>query len=325
MKLHTAVIMLASALVWGGCGTQRVLLGTDSSYLFTVTDALARPGEQSTLTGRVQAGDLLVGRAGYVVRFYRDGVLYKAAETDDDGFARVSYTPPAAGDHRFTADVAPAGLGEDPPAPRRLLVACRAPETRMVIVDLDYTLVATGFHTVLLGDPAPMAESQAMLQHLAKTHTIVYLTHRPDYFGPKSKAWLAKQKYPLGPVLLPATIGRFLRGSGAFKTDALRRLKERFANIEIGVGDKISDAAAYDANGLKSFLIAQVSPAATPEALGMQADALDALDARVQVVTTWGQIRKALLEGASYPRPTFQEHLRKLARQRKEHSSDTKP
>jgi len=300
----------------GGCGTQSLLLGTEGGCLFTVTDTMATPGEEISLKARLQSGDFLRGRQGYVVRFTLDGKPYKAAETDGDGVATVSFEPPAAGNYRFTAEVAPMGLADDPPPPGPLLVACRESNAPLAVVDLDKTVVASGFHTVLIGEAAPMAGSVDVLKRLTGQYTLVYLTHRPDAFGPKSKRWLRQQGFPAGPVLL-STAGGFLRGSGTYKSEALAQLKRRFEKIEIGIGDKISDAQAYHANGLKAFLIIQVPDAAPPAALTALAEALEPLPEAVQVVTGWDQIERALFAGGAYPRPDAQRRLRALAEQRK--------
>jgi hypothetical protein len=306
------VLWLCSAAATGGCGAQGLLLGTEGSYLFIATDSLTVPGAETLLRAQLRAGDFLRGRPGYAVRFYRDGKLFKVAETDADGIAAVSFTPAAPGDHELTAALAPVGLADDAPPPRRLLVACRSPQTPMAVVDLDKTIVATGFHTVLIGSPEPMEHSQQVLGRLAKTHTIVYLTHRPDYFSIKSKAWLREHKYPPGPLLL-STLGGFLSGSGEFKSEMLAQLRRRFAKIEIGIGDKVSDAQAYHDNGLRAFLILPVPDGAEPEAYEHLADELEALDAEAQVVTGWQQIEQVLFGGGSFARPAMQQRLRKLA------------
>ena len=307
----------------GGCGTQQDVLGTSGSALLTAMDDLALPGETIELTARLQIGDLLRDAPGHIVCFYRDGTLWKAAQTDDEGVAAVSFVPPAAGDYSFTAAVSPTGLNEAPPQPRTLLIACRAAEAPMVVVDLDKTLVASGFETVLIGSPQPMAGSQEVLQRLAGTHTIVYLTHRPDYFGPKSKAWLVEHRYPQGPVLL-SRMGEFLAGSGEYKTQALARLTARFHNIRIGIGDKVSDAMAYHRNGLKAFAIVPVE-GRTEDAAGLEAlaDELKALPPAVQVVTGWDQIEQALFAGASYPPAGVERRLRELAEARRRQGAAT--
>ena len=312
MKRLAAVCLSLAAV--SGCGAQEVLLGTTGSYLFTAMDALATPGEQIDLRAQVRAGDFLQGKRGYAVRFYRDGRLYKVAETDGEGIARASYAPAAAGDSEFVAELAPVGVSGDLPEPRKLLVACRPPDTPLVVVDLDKTVVATGFETVLVGDPVPMEQSQQVLAALAGSRTLVYLTHRPDYFSIKSKDWLARHGYPRGPLLL-STVGGFFQGSGEFKSAMIAGLKKRFTKIEIGIGDKVSDAQAYHDNGLRSFLIFQVPADAPPETYDALVAELGGLDEKVQVVTHWRQVAQALAGEASFPRSAMQKTLGELAEQ----------
>jgi len=312
MRRCTAFLLCVIGPATGGCGAQGMLLGTSGSHLLTTADALALPGEEVRLRARVQGGDLLRARPGLVVRFYRDGRLFKAAETGGDGVAEVSFTAPKAGDYVFSADVAPAGLGDDVPPPAQLRIACRDADARLVIVDLDKTVVASGFHTVLIGEAAEMPDSPRVLARVAKGRTIVYLTHRPDYFGPKSKAWLKAKGFPPGPVLLSSVSG-FLGGSGEYKAAAIRAMRQRFKNVEIGIGDKPSDVAAYHANGLRAFLIVQVPAGDDPAGFDALADEIAALPPAVQVVTTWGQIEKALFDGATFGPSAIEARLRKLA------------
>ncbi|MDK1031914.1 MAG: hypothetical protein QGD94_07905 [Planctomycetia bacterium] len=296
-----------------GCGTQEMLLGTEGKHLFIVSDALALPGEEIVLQARLRSGDLLKAQPGRIVRFSLNGRLFKIAETDGDGAATVSFTPEAAGDYRFSVEMAPTGFSDAPPGARQLLVACRKAEAPLMVVDMDKTLVASGFDAVLIGNPKPMQMSSAVMNRLARKYTVVYLTHRPDYFGPKSSAWLREHGYPVGPLLLSDITG-FLKGSGAFKSRMLEELRRRFKNIPIGIGDKISDAQAYHDNGMRAFLIISVSEATGSAALTALADALGSLPEAVQVVTDWSQIEKGIFDGASFPRSKAQEQLRKLAK-----------
>ena len=316
MKRFPTLIVLAAMTTAAGCGMQGLILGTEGSYLLTVRDALALPNEEVQLQARFQAGDFLRGRQGHVVRFDHGGKIYKATVTDADGVATVTFTPTQAGDYRFAAEVSPDGLPDDPPAPRELLVACRAAEEPIAVVDLDKTVVASGFHTVLLGNPQPMAGSPEVLNRLARTHTVVFLTHRPDYFGPKSKTWLKAKGYPRGPVLL-ATVGSFLKGSGAYKSEMIKTLKKRFTKIEIGIGDKTTDVEAYHENGLKAFLIIQVSQDASSQKLEALADSIKDLPDAIQVVTGWDQIEAALFGRGKFPRSAMEKRIRRLAAQRR--------
>ena len=303
MKVQQGLLIgwvLVAIIAVGGCGAQRVLLGTTSENLFVTMDAVAVPNEEVAVRARLQGGDFLSAKSGHVVRFYREDTLFRAAETDDDGVATVTFRPTTVGDVHIRAELAAAGFDGGRPEAQELLVACRAPETPIVIVDMDRTVVADGFHAVLVGDPDPMDQSADVLAQLARTHTIIYLTHRPDAFSSKSKAWLKNNSYPPGPVLLSTARG-FLSGSGEFKTGMLRELGERFSRIEIGIGDKVSDAAAYHANGLTAYLILPMPQSRNPEPYEQLAEELSALDGAIQVVTTWQQVRSGLFEGAVFP------------------------
>jgi len=306
----------ALAALAGGCGTQGALLGSEGSYLLTATDVLAVPGERVELRARLEGGDMLQPQAGHVVRFCRDGKLYRAAETDEDGVATVRFTPKGPGDIEFVADVSSAGMPDEPPRPQVLTVTCRSAAAPMLIVDLDKTIVASGFHTVLIGNPEPMPASADILKKLARTHTIVYLTHRPDYFGAKSKQWLWENDYPKGPLLL-SSISGFLKGSGAYKTDVLRGLVKRFRNMKAGIGDKVSDAIAYHENGMRSFLIVRIPDTDKPEAFDRLADSLAPLPPAVQVVTGWNEVNKALFGKARFPAAKMVARLRKMAADRR--------
>jgi len=306
----------ALAALAGGCGTQGALLGSEGTYLLTATDVLAVPGEPVELRARLEGGDMLRPQPGCVVRFCRDGRLFRAAETDEDGVATVRFTPSAPGDVEIVADVSSAGMPDEPPKPQALTVTCREATAPMVIVDLDKTIVASGFHTVLIGDPKPMPASAGVLKKLARTHTIVYLTHRPDYFGAKSKQWLGANEYPTGPLLL-SSISGFLKGSGAYKADVLRDLVRRFRNIKTGIGDKVSDAIAYHENGMRSFLIVRIPDSDKPEAFERLADSLGPLPPAVEVVTGWAEVERALFGKARFPAAKAIARLKKMAADRR--------
>ncbi len=291
------------------------MLGAKGEYLFTVMDTIAAPGSETQLRVRIRGGDFLQGQPGLAVRFYRDGKLFKVAETDTDGTATITFTPKAPGDYEFLVQVATAGLREMPPKPETLLLACREPDSPMAVIDLDKTVVASGFETVLLGEAKPMAESQRVLARLASERSIVYLTHRPDYFGPKSKRWLAEHGFPRGPLLL-STLGGFLKGSEAFKAGRIAELRKTFSRIEIGIGDKISDGQAYLDSGLRAIVILDIPPAGKPgrpARLKAIADELDSLGDKAHVVTSWDEVEKALFDGAAYPPARMRQRLLKMA------------
>jgi len=311
-----AALWLAAAML-GGCGTQELMLGTENDYLFLAMDSLATPGRETMLHVQVRGGDFLRGQAGLAVRFFRDGRLFKVAETGAGGVAAVTFTPSAPGDYEFVAQVAPAGLSQSPPEPATLLVACRRTDAPIALVDLDKTVVASGFGAVLLGTPKCMDQSQRVLARLAQTRTIVYLTHRPELLGPKSKRWLADNGFARGP-LLASTLGGFLKSSGAYKAGRIAELKKTFTNLEIGIGEKISDARAYLDNGMRAIIILDMPAADAQDRRAKLEDLAEGLkslkdDEKVQAVTGWDQVEKAIFDGAAYPPSAMRQRLLDLA------------
>ncbi len=313
MNRRRLAVLLVILCGCAGCGTQGALLGSGANYVFTSTDALTAPGEAVSVYARVEEGDMLRSRPGAVVRFYTpDGRFYKASVTNGEGIARVPFRPESAGDHQLVVDVSPMGLEEPPPKPRRIIVYTRAADTPILLVDMDKTVVASGFQTVLIGDPEPMERSGQVLRRASKRWQVVYLTHRPDYFSTKSKQWLRRHDYPQGPLLL-SRVDEFLQGSGAFKTQEIRRLQKTFDNIQAGIGDKVSDVMAYHETGLKSVLILPMPPREKAQAYRQLASSLGELPEEVNVVTHWSQVEKVLFQDARYPPGEMIEQLRSKA------------
>ena len=185
----------------------------------------------------------------------------------------------------------------------------------LAVVDIDKTLVASGFGAVLVGQPRAYAWlCRSDVPSGPDAHHRLPDTHRPDYFGPKSKGWLDRQGYPRGPVLL-STVSGFLGGSGQFKSAMLRRLRQHFTNIRIGIGDRYSDAVAYQANGLQAFWITSLPPAGDVVGLQDMDLKLIALDPHVQVVTDWKQIGAALFDGDYYPPARMRETIAQMLRE----------
>jgi hypothetical protein len=292
--------ILLSMGLCAGCGVQSTILETGKVYFFAANDGLVLPRQTATLQAQFRAGDFLQPQAGYCVRFYYRGRLYKAALTDDAGLATVAFTPDAPGDYVFQSALAPVGLEETPPEPAEFIVTCRSADEPMIIVDLDKTVVASGFQAVLIGDAEPMPQAAAMLSNLARNHTVVYLTHRPDLFGPKSKAWLKVHGFPPGPLLL-STLRTFLKGSGAYKSMVLEDIRSRFSRVEIGIGDKISDVLAYHENGMQAFLILPLPAELTPAACDSLVEQLRTLPDHIQVVQDWSQVAAFFAENKRYP------------------------
>ncbi len=306
---HT-VLLLGLALGLAGCGAQDWWLGARGGVLFQGLDDVTTPGAPAELAASLRGGTLVQGLSDYTVLFYRDNQRIGAAKTDAEGIARIEQTFAEPGLYAVTATLDPAELGSADVPTSTLTVAVFAPDASLAVVDLDETVVGEGFDQVLLADPTPMPYSRPVLRELARRHQILYLTHRPDILVRRSRLWLQTKGFPPGP-LIGSTRAGLLEGSGAFKSAVIERLQEHFA-VEIGIGDKISDAQAYHEHGLQTFLVIQPGPL-PPWELRELAERLEALPPEVQVVTDWREILAALDTGARFDRPDVQQRLGRLA------------
>jgi hypothetical protein len=323
--LQLAAVLAAAAMLAAAAGPARAGFGdllrrvrNELGQVLLADDVLCRPGEEITLAASLRGGFRLEGVEGVRIQFHLDQRRIDQVTSNADGDVQTRWTAPAEpGDYAIRVRVKPDDQPEDEDdhtPPTRLLVAVRKAETPLAIVDLDKTLVASGFHRVLLGaGPEPMAGSKVVLARLARTHTIVYLTHRPDFLGPTSKTWLDRHGYPTGP-LLTSTLGGLIEGSGPFKTRRLTDLSKHFTNLTVGIGDKISDARAYAALGLTSVLILPVDWSEDdPEDFEDLASDLAALPEAVHVVTNWAEVSAILFEGARRPPDPMIRRLRGVA------------
>lgn len=307
--LRLASVWLVAAAA--GCGVPQWWFDANQGALFQGLDTVAQPGEPAAVRVSLRGGRLLSGLSDYTVLFYLDGRRIGAAKTDANGLAQIEQTFSEAGLRCIEATLDPAELGRQNVPTCQVCVGVYPPQTPLAIVDLDKTLVADGFDQVLLADPRPMPHSREVLDWLSESTTILYLTHRPEVLARRSRQWLSEHQYPPGPLLVSMT-GEFLAGSEAFKTGAIERLRQDFTNLRFGIGDKISDAQAYTANGLQSFLIVQPDDLTGGELRELVGE-LDALPADVQVVTDWRQVRQAIAGEARFDRPDAQKRLTDLA------------
>lgn len=277
-------------------------------------DLLAEPGRAVALRASLRGGLRLDAIEGARVRFHFDGALLGERMTDRQGNVSLHWKVPAdPGDYPVRIGVHPDDQPARPVEDATILVAARPADAAIAIVDLDKTVVGSGFLRVLLGMAKPMRGAAAVLKKLARTHTIVYLTHRPDFLVTSSKGWLEKYGFPQGPVLTSA-LEDLVVGSGTYKNERLAAIRETYKNVAVGIGDKCSDAEVYARNGLRSILILHVDWSEDdPEDFEKPAEKLAALPEAVQVVTDWDQVAEVLFRGGRYPKGEMERRLRRAA------------
>jgi hypothetical protein len=305
-----------------------ITLGADEGVLLYGFDTLAYPGKAIDLTARLRSGRSLEGYGRATIGFFQGQKEVGRAVTDEDGLATVRWTPPdQPGTHEFKAHVLRwEGKDEDrdrilavKPAP--LLVGAYPKDKKLVVIDLDHTVVDSSFARVLLGGAKPMADSVRVSRRIAKHFGLVYLTHRPDLLIPKSKTWLDDHGYPPGPLLV-SKLTQALGGSGEFKTAKLKSLREVYPKTAIGIGDKYSDAQAYVDNGMTAFLIPNYDR--DPEDMRDAARQIRRLDGkgRLHVVDTWRQVEQGIFDDRSYPPDQYVSQLQRQARQLRREQED---
>lgn len=294
----------------------KVFLGTEGGMVFYAFDTLAHPNEPVGLIARIQTVELQ-GLTGIKIGFSLDSELIDSALTDKDGFANIDWTPPVAGIYEFQVEVLEAPkklyheLSEFGAIP--LIVATHPKDHRLVVIDLDHTVVDSSFFRVLLGGGKPMADSVEVTERISQKYGIVYLTHRPDLMTHRSKSWLRKHGYPTGPLLV-SQLRQVVGSSGKFKTAKLTELRAEFPNTRIGIGDKLSDAQAYVDNDMTAYLIPHYDPS-DPDELVDMAGAISRLrgQGRLNVVTGWRQIERGIFEGETFPPEDFAKSLKDRA------------
>ncbi len=179
--------------------------------------------------------------------------------TDEEGIAEAVVRPRVSGVFPIRARIVT--RPDAPAAESRLFVYPR--ELPVAVVDVDGTLSDMAELKVLFaGAEAPCyPHSPELLQELAQTHAIVYLTARDDALTAETRAFLARHRFPPGPVLfnelgLRGEAFEQLRPSnhGAFKLRVIKELMGRGLRVVVGIGNAETDAEAYEGAKLRSYI-----------------------------------------------------------------------
>jgi len=271
-----------------------------------VGDALIYPGDTASIVlklGRGFGSTSIKTYGGYtVVITDAEGKEVKRERTDQNGQIPFERKFEQAGNYFFRAGV-DGKVEETDVRPALFCVYVRAKESPMVICDMDKTLVQSGFLRVVTGGAQPFDHAAEVVGRLVKEKrlTVLYLTHRPDFFEASSKQWLRLNRFPPGP-LYTGDIGGLLAGSGAFKSGELGRIKQRFANLKLGIGDKYSDTAAYVANDIRPVLIPDIKwDKEKADYWQEQLRELEGLKSDVTVCRNWFEIEEALFGEKEFP------------------------
>ncbi len=132
----------------------------------------------------------------------------------------------------------------------------------VLVVDIDGTLVDGGtwnsirlYFNLFYSSLEPFPEAPQRLRELQDDWNCILLTARDDSLANRTLHWLERHGFPELPVVFSRSYLFLDSSTERFKEAAIARLKEEGLRVDLGVGDKATDVAAYQANGLKAILI----------------------------------------------------------------------
>lgn len=311
------IALAITATIVGGCGVQDQLLGTSGGLLLQGFDALTQPDRPVRVTAELRGGNYLSGMEGYLVGFYDRDIKLGQMRTDEQGRAWIEIVPRQTGQLVLLARLEDPDVRQYAVEAVEILIETREGDYPIAVMDLDYTLVNEDFEGVLTGQGDPMPHSLAVVERLARDHSIVYLTGRPTVFNELSKQWLRKNNYPLGPVL---THGQSPLGLEveSYKSGQLAALSRDFPNLRYGVGDLITDVRAYSSAGLHGILILHPDQMYEPGDVLRWLREVRRLPQEVDVVENWRQVEEVIFGGRRYPAERAATRLEQLFQERAE-------
>lgn len=275
---------------------------------FYADDILTLPGKKVELTAHCDIED--AEKDLYSVTFSLDGKLLGRVNcASEESTAVAPWMPPRVGIYNIAVSTAytEKKTGLPKTLSVNLIVCVVNADAPMIIVDLDHTVVGSGFFKVVMRMAAPMPGSAAVMRKLSQDYTVVYLTHRPAMLTNLSKKWLITNNFPVGPLLTNQD-NKF--SSGEYKSNRLKELRCSFKNIQVGIGDKDSDVAAYRANNMSAFWIIKYKDKRKSLEKIIKTIAPFRRDHKVQVVFAWEQIEQALDGQKAFPVGLVEKQLR---------------
>lgn len=223
-------------------------------------DRVVVQGSRAVLEAKFQYGRLFKDLEDEPVEVFLDRCGAKAerlrrVKTDGDGWATLELPSHAPGVYEITWRV----LGDATTVSSRLWVV--GTDTRLAVFDIDGTLTTSdtqtmraSFEDIFLGRETPYTPKLypgAIDLVDAYTHhgvVPVYLSGRPYWLGPHTRAWMRQAGVPEGPVLLTRHHREVLpmeQAVSVFKRRALEELMTAGLHIVAAHGNAHTDVYAY--------------------------------------------------------------------------------
>ena len=220
-------------------------------------DSITVPGEKVILTAKLEKKVLFFrpDLKGERLVFHIDNKKVGECITNEEGYAFVPYTINRPGE--FELDVQLSTASRYVTHKRSAKIYCCNKKKPAIIVDIDHTVADVGWLGAMIRpnkEIMPLKNAPDILQKISQKYDIVFVTKREENFLRKTETWLKMYKFPDAPVFF-WDLGDYPISSVKYKTERIRKLRQIWKNISIGIGDRDSDIEAYLANGMKVIKI----------------------------------------------------------------------
>lgn len=240
MTKHTTLLLLFLALA----PAQADAAVTGQCY-----DAITTPGQRVKLRAKFERS--------YIGWTYRPDLEHKPVElsfagqtagaiTDDDGVGEAWFQAPSQpGTYDFQARYGSTTLAG------KLWVL--DPQRPLAVIDIDGTISnLPAWLIAFRGAKAPSYPgAPELMRDLARTHQLVYLTARDDYWNPQTRPFLARHQFPAGPVIYNE---KGSRDHAGYKLGRIQALQALGVTVALGIGNAETDGEAYRGAGIPSYL-----------------------------------------------------------------------
>jgi hypothetical protein len=231
-----------------------ILAGCDGPRV-TVDDAVALDN-RAMLVGYVEPSAMFgmtKGLSDVRVNFYALGRAVGSAVSDAQGRAvAVVDLPPGTRQFEGRADV----TGHDV-SDTGVIYNWRKDKT-IIAIDIDDTLAKTDYVKLIFsnGDGASklLDNARPVIQSLAPDYQILYITVRPRFLMDKTRAWMASEQLPAGPLVGGLHLGAVF-DQVRQKRESLAQLRGAMPNLLIGLGDKDADVVGYHDSRMLALIL----------------------------------------------------------------------
>ena len=266
---RTSIALLTAAL----CLLTAVpSIRADSPAVMVVPDRLCFPGDEIHIEATLYRTGLLGlfkgGIQGELLRFIGpEGNPLRDLLTDPSGSARIRYTAGPAGRYPITVHLTDNPRYSADPATGNLFV--QEKKKPLFFVSLEAGLMPPISTPLLRRDPEKIASepgSAEALSEIAACRMLVYLTQEARPWSHRTRSWLEKKGYPLGPICFmdrPLMAG-ILSEAPPPETGVLESLwKERSVPAHLLTRDPSLAREASD-KGIRVLLLEPKSPTNEP-------------------------------------------------------------